>query len=192
MIRKDCTISMLAANLWGLAALIPLTLLCWGTFLLVWGVDHFASRNGLQTGTMRIQFWNLAIWLIILFGGMALHEGLHVIGWKLASGKPFSTFKFGIDRKTLSPFAHSTEAMPLTPYRIGGALPGIVTGVLPYLIGLVSGSVEWVFWGYLFIMAACGDWIILWLLRKAPSGALVEDHPSLAGCTILLQEDEKK
>jgi hypothetical protein len=186
--RKDCTISMLAANLWGLAALVPITLACWGIYLWVWGPGYAFTQMGFGAGSAFVSLTGLFSGLLILVGGICLHEALHVLGWKLASGKPFSAFKFGIDPKTLSPFAHSTEAMALIPYRIGGALPGIITGLFPYLIGLISGSAAWVFWGYLFLMAACGDWIILWLLRKAPADALVEDHPSRAGCTILLDE----
>lgn len=179
---------MLAANLWGLAAMIPITLFCWGIYLLVWGPAYAFTRMGLQTGEAFVPMMGLFTGLLILVGGICLHEALHVLGWMAASGKTFSTFKFGIDPKTLSPYAHSTEPMALIPYRIGGALPGVVTGLLPYLIGLISGSPAWVFWGYLFLMAAVGDWMVLWLLRKVPANALVEDHPSRAGCTILLEE----
>jgi len=36
----------------------------------------------------------------------------------------------------------------------------------------------------LFTIAAGGDFIVLWILRKTDSNNLVEDHPTRAGCFI--------
>jgi len=38
--------------------------------------------------------------------------------------------------------------------------------------------------------AAGGDMMILWLLRKDKSPVLVEDHPSEAGCYVLIEKKE--
>jgi len=70
---------------------------------------------------------------------------------------------------------------------MGGAAPGILVGILPYLIGLLTGDLLWALWGYLFTLAASGDWIVLWLLRKIPRQSLVEDHPTRAGCTVIIE-----
>ncbi|HET6528317.1 MAG TPA: hypothetical protein VFG39_06165, partial [Balneolaceae bacterium] len=39
--------------------------------------------------------------------------------------------------------------------------------------------------GLLFTLAAGGDILILWLLRKVDDGLLVQDHPDLVGCVVL-------
>jgi hypothetical protein len=142
----------------------------------------------MATGPVYIPWMEVVAGLLIFLGGICIHELLHMLAWKFSSGKPFSAFKFGIDPKSLSPYAHCTESMAVGPYRLGGAAPGILVGILPYLIGLIAGDLIWALWGYLFTLAASGDWIVLWLLRNVPQHALVEDHPTRAGCTVISEK----
>jgi hypothetical protein len=80
--------------------------------------------------------------------------------------------------------------MPITAYRVGAALPGVALGLVPGLLGLAVGSGVLVAWGALFTATAAGDALILWLIRRAPTEALIRDHPSRAGCEILLPRRE--
>lgn len=75
--------------------------------------------------------------------------------------------------------------MPIKPYRLGTLLPGLVLGILPLLAAylLANGALLW--FGFIFTLAAGGDFLILWLLRADADPWLVEDHPSLAGCTLI-------
>lgn len=75
--------------------------------------------------------------------------------------------------------------MEVNAYRIGAAMPGVVLGIAPCIGGIIFGNGWWFVFGLLFTYAACGDALIIWLLRKVKTGSLVEDHPSRAGCYVI-------
>jgi hypothetical protein len=126
------------------------------------------------------------VYLIVL---IIVHEGIHAIAWKYASGLPWSQFKFGIDKKSLSPYCHATAPMDVRAYRIGGGAPLVLVGILPYVISLLNGSSQLAFLSAVMISAAVGDIFVLWTLRNVPDDALCVDHPSQAGCIVYLPEN---
>ena len=78
--------------------------------------------------------------------------------------------------------------MQASAYRIGVVMPLLVLGVVPYCVSLVIGS-PWLLWfGFVFITAATGDILVLWLLRGIDGKTLVEDHPSNAGCYVYAKD----
>jgi hypothetical protein len=127
----------------------------------------------------------------ILLGFIALivlHEAIHAIGWKLASGLPWSVFTFGFAWRGLAPYCHAKAPMGVNAYRIGGILPLIFTGLLPWLVGLAIGDATITVLGSLLIAGAVGDIYVLQSLRNVPASAQVIDHESNAGCVVLLNE----
>ena len=78
--------------------------------------------------------------------------------------------------------------MGVNAYRIGGILPLIFTGLIPWMIGLVLADAVITMLGSLLIAGAVGDIYVLWSLRNVPSSARVIDHESNAGCVVLLDE----
>jgi hypothetical protein len=135
-------------------------------------------------------FWEAvfaADWLG-LFGLMLLlivaHEGVHAIGWKFAGGLAWSQLKFGIMWKTLSPYCHAQAPMTAAAYRIGALLPLVITGILPWLIGLLRADAGLTFIGAVMISAAIGDLMVVWIIRRVNPAALVLDHPANAGCYV--------
>jgi len=60
-----------------------------------------------------------------------------------------------------------------------------VLGLLPSLVGIVTGNAPIMLFGLFFTFAAGGDALVLWLIRKVDPNALVEDHPTNAGCYVL-------
>jgi hypothetical protein len=149
-------------------------------YIVIYGFDEFWS------GVFDND--NFLVWLIIFVVTIALavvaHEGIHAIGWKLFSGLGWDQIKFGIDRKTLSPYCHARAPMRASAYRIGAALPGILLGVVPIIVGLVGASAGWTAFGALLLSAAVGDALVLWVIRDVPADAWVLDHPSNAGCYV--------
>jgi hypothetical protein len=117
--------------------------------------------------------------------GAVVHELLHGVTWAYVGKKPRAAIKYGVQWKTLTPYAHCTEPMDVTAYRIGAVMPGIVLGLLPLLIGMVFGLGAFFVFGLLFTVAAGGDLAILWSLRNVSLGWFVEDHPTRAGCYVL-------
>lgn len=129
--------------------------------------------------------------LLIVGGFFALviaHEVVHAVGWMVFGGVPPAEIRFGLDRATLSPYAHARTAMPATGYRIGAALPLLLTGILPWLAALLLGSPPLAALSAVLISAAIGDLYVLWVIREVPGGAQVLDHPAQAGCYVLLDE----
>ncbi|MBI9050933.1 MAG: DUF3267 domain-containing protein [Anaerolineaceae bacterium] len=176
--KRDLSVSMKDANLYtvGLASLLilPLTILfsgIWGFKTLLVGIS-FISRN-------------FVIFILLVIAGIFVHEYLHKIGWALIGKKPFSSISFGFQVKTLSPYAHCTEPMNINGYRWGSALPGILLGLLPAIVAIIVGNSAILIYGFVFIFAAGGDLLILWITRFLKAGTEIEDHPTRAGCYVL-------
>ena len=128
--------------------------------------------------------YNLLVAILILIVAIIGHEGIHALGWKIFGELRWDQLRFGIDRKTLSPYCHALAPMKVQAYRIGAVLPGLVTGVLPTVIGLVQANAGLTAFGALMLSAAIGDFLVLWVIREVPADALVLDHPSNAGCYV--------
>jgi hypothetical protein len=147
-----------------------------GPFLLAWGFPRLFSGG-------RILFhWQVI--LPALLGGIIVHELIHGLSWALFGRKPLSAIHFGIHWKTLTPFAHCSQPMRASAYRVGAGMPAIVLGLLPSIYGLLVGDGSWALYGMIFLIAATGDYIVLWVIRDVPGIAFVEDHPSRAGCFV--------
>jgi hypothetical protein len=146
--------------------------------VLVWGIGRVWNEG--------FGWWLLAGLLILV----VVHEGVHALGWKFASRLPWSAFRFGIIWRALAPYCHATEAMNVQAYRIGGAAPLVVTGILPLIYGYLVASNGWVVMGAIAISAAVGDIFVLWTLRDLPADALVRDHSQNAGCIVYLPEND--
>ena len=129
-------------------------------------------------------FFRFPMLLVVLALGIAVHELIHGLSWQLLNAGKKSAVVYGFQWKTLTPYAHITEATTAKTYRLGTAAPGIILGALPLMLGLIIND-GWLIWfGTLFTMAAGGDALILWKLRGTPSSALVEDHPTKPGCIV--------
>ncbi len=154
--------------------------------LLAVPVVIFWALHGLDTfwaGMFSsVPFLLFIVWMI---AAIIAHEVVHAVGWKVAGGLRWRDLRFGIDRKTLSPYCHAKVPMTAQAYRIGALLPGIVTGLLPTLVGLLWADATWTLFGAILISAAVGDLIVLWVLRSVPGGALVLDHPANAGGYVM-------
>lgn len=173
---RDLTLSMGKVNLIAVPLALFIVLAVCGSFIMLWGPSRLLS--GLR------QFISMRSIVPAILGGIILHELLHGIGWMVCGRKGWGTIRFGFNARALSPYAHCTERMPASAYRCGAALPAIVLGILPLLTGLASGDGWFAGFGTLFLIAAVGDGVVLWIIRGVPGSALVEDHPTLPGCLV--------
>jgi hypothetical protein len=178
MEKQDVSVTMLQANIYSLAIAVPLVVgmgfiysLRWGIISLLRGVDGLLG--------------NFLIFLTVFLGGIVVHELIHGLTWMLFGRKPFSAVRFGFQLKTLTPYAHVREPLPVNAYRLGAFAPGAVLGILPFLVAVITGSGWLLAFGLLFTFAAGGDFLILWLLRNVARDRWVEDHPTNAGCYVL-------
>jgi hypothetical protein len=122
--------------------------------------------------------------------GVIAHEGLHGSGWKYAANLKWSDFTYGVQWSTLTPYAHSKKPMRKSAYLIGSLLPAIVLGIIPYLLALIIGHNWLMMFGFVFTLAAGGDFWVVYTLRHTPADAWVQDHPENAGCIVYEDEAE--
>ncbi|UZR96057.1 DUF3267 domain-containing protein [Chondrinema litorale] len=150
----------------------------------------FASIHGFG---VLVSGWSVKLLLLLIIPvfliGVVLHEFIHGICFSLFSGKPLSFIKYGFDRKSLTPYAHCKEPIRSGAYKIGALMPAIILGLIPYVISIINGSFYLFLFGTFFTTAACGDFLVLWLIRNLNRNAMVEDHPSRAGCYVYITEE---
>jgi hypothetical protein len=171
----EMTLTPNQVNGLGLPLSLGLLVVCLIPFALRWG------PRALFAGLDDLGWWLVPV--IVL--GVVAHELLHGLGWKLAAGLPWSQIKFGVQWKYLMAYAHARVPMRVGPYRLGAALPGLVLGAVPVAAAVALGHSVLLWVGAFFVIAAVGDLMILWLLRRLPRTAQVLDHPTLPGCLVL-------
>ena len=175
-VKNDLSFYMAEAFLYSLFFIIPLGVLMVSIYSIIWGAPHVFIEN-------TIVF--ILKLILVVFLGLVLHELIHGLSWVYFSKKTFDTIKFGFQWKTLTPYAHSTEPLEVSAYRVGVMMPGLLMGVFPYLLGIITGNVWIIFFGLFFTLSASGDALVLWSIRKVKSGQLVEDHPTRCGCYVI-------
>ena len=173
--KKDVSISMSEAMSKSLLISIPIAILQALPFFLLYGFP-VTPKNA-----------NIVVYGFLLLFGILAHELIHMFAWALFARKPLSVFKLGFQWKSFTPYAHCKEPMYIRPYRIGSYAPGLLLGILPWLVSLFTGDNLFFLFGFLYTSAAGGDLLILWIIRNVKPNTLVEDHPINAGCYIIEQ-----
>jgi hypothetical protein len=171
--KRDVSISMGKANLYGTILALPVAIVQVAVFSFVHGVEAFEPK------------WNITLLIVLILAGIVVHEIIHGVSWAMFGQKPFSAIKFGFMWKTITPYAHIKEPLEVNAYRLGIFMPGLVLGIIPFMIALLTGSGDLMWFSLLHTTAACGDWLVLWVIRPVKPGSLVEDHPTNAGCYVL-------
>jgi hypothetical protein len=170
---NDYTMSMVKANVVGALAFPAAALAVIVPFMIMHGPISFRSRPG--------TIW---IYIIAFLLSIVVHEALHAFGFIVFARAPRSSVHFGIDRKTLTPFAGCKTPVRATGYRIACLLPAIVLGAIPSGVALISGNGPLAIFGAFMIATAGGDFAAVIAMRKVPGEALVLDHPTRVGCRI--------
>ena len=175
--KIDYSIPVGEALIYSFVLAIPLAILLSVFYVIFWGFGQL--MNG-----FNMLFSNLLVFLVIFIIGVILHELIHGVAWAFFGKKPLRAIKFGIQITTLTPYAHCKEPMNLGAYRIGTLMPGFTLGILPAMVGIISGNGWIMAFGILFTIAAGGDFLVLWLIRGVDASRMVEDHPTRAGCYV--------
>lgn len=173
------------ANLRALVFLVPLIFILGIPYYFLWQ-EQF-TKSELTRYVHIKEAWSLLDWaiiLIVIMAGIVAHEILHGIGWSFYTKKGWKSIKFGIMWSFLTPYCHCTEPLIMGHYRTGSILPALVLGLFPSLIAMLTGNLILMTFGFFFTFAAGGDFLILWLIRKESSNALVLDHPDKIGCVV--------
>ena len=171
--KRDRSISMARASVIVLFISIPVVITQFAIFILLHGVERLEPT------------WNSVILIAAVALGIIIHELIHGISWVIFGRKPFSAVKFGVQWKTITPYAHLTEPVDVNAYRLGAFMPGFLLGILTYILSLLLGDGNLFWFSLVHASASGGDWLVLWLIRNVEAGKQVEDHPTNAGCYVI-------
>jgi len=163
------------AQMRAVVLLFPIALLSLGPYFTLWGPPDVPFPTD---PTLALLFTGAFVL------GTVLHEGLHGVGYACGEAS-WGDLRFGMHWKALTPFAHCEVPTRVWTYRVAVALPGIVLGVVPLGVGLTTGYWLATFYGFLLLVAAAGDFLMLWILRVVPAGSWVQDHPQEVGYVIV-------
>ena len=158
-----------------LKMVVPFLFICAGPFFLIHGWEPLWG----------ISLRGIVIFILFSLGAIVIHELIHALFFGLFSDDGFSFIRFGIDRKTFSPYCHPTGYLKVWVYRLGALAPLVLLGCLPTLVSFVNGNIGYLFFGFLFSIAAGGDIISVWLTRHLSGGDIIKDHSSKLGFYII-------
>ena len=168
---EEFTMEMGKANWIAFLLAFPISLLLLAPFVLIWDLDTLKSGWNMFTGNF----------FLFLISGIIIHELLHGLTWAYFAPNKFRSIQFGFKWKYLTPYCHCKDALKVKHYRIGGAMPLFVMGVIPAIIGLIMGDGGILSFGMFFTWAAGGDMIALYMLRKFSDDDYIYDHPEKLG-----------
>lgn len=173
------TIDIVKANQKALVILIPVFLMYFIPFYMVWQ-DSVSIKEMLKPDS-----WMSTLkWGLIFFAGIIAHELVHGITWALFAEKGFQSIRFGVMWKMITPYCHCKEPLQIKYYLIGAITPFVIVGLLPAIYAIVVGSIGWLLLGIFFTIGAIGDFMIINLLRTEKKTDYALDHPSEAGCFV--------
>ena len=146
--------------------MIPIFAIIIFPFHLIWDYETFETGKEVFADNIYI----------IILGGIIIHEFLHGLTWGYFASNSLKSIKFRVKWKQLAPYCHCKEPLKVKHYKIGGAMPLIVMGIIPSIIGLIIGHGGILCFEIFFSWTAAGDIMILFMLRKFGNNDYVMDH----------------
>lgn len=190
--QEKLTINLVWANVFGILIIIPIVIVFGLPYYLIWGfeltIPHFKDMIPPVFQEYAVGI-GTTLFFIILIGGIILHELIHGLTWARYTAKGFKSIKFGVFWSMLAPYCHCKEPLSVRHYIMGAITPALFLGLVPALLSIITGNIGLLIFGMFFTMTACGDFLIINLLRKEKMDSLVQDHPSEAGCFIYRKKD---
>ena len=174
--RKELTVSIVKANIFAVALLIPLLILGIG-LLLLRGPDW-------QEGFRSL---NPLLFLVLFVALIVAHELIHGLSWSIFTPRHWKDVEFGFMKQYLTPYCTCRVPLAKGQYIFGALMPLVLLGLIPMLAGILTGSISLMLLGVVMTDSAAGDILIVWkILRyRSDAGEIVYvDHPTQAGGVI--------
>jgi hypothetical protein len=153
---------------------------------------HFQSFHSYFSNFSWLTFMqDFFLFIIFILLGIILHELIHGLTWALFVKERLRAIKFGVLWKYLTPYCHCKSHLKVKHYIAGAITPAIILGMLPTLWAFINGDIMLFFLGSYFIVAASGDFLIIYLLRNEAANSYVKDHETLPGCIIYKLKNQK-
>lgn len=176
------TIGMLAANLWGVLLMVVAIVVGWFALTGLYPSYSFDMDDPMLMAKNSMWF------CILMLLGIVVHELVHGFTWLLLLHKGFRHLSFGLMAGGV--YCHIDVPMVKKPYVIGALMPLLLVGLVPWVAGIVTGSLLWMLVGGIYIGAATGDLMIVKAIHNEPADTLIYDHPTLPGCYVYHRKAE--
>ena len=170
---RDLTISFFTANVMAFIVMLPI-IIC---FILV-NIKVNTGGSGTISGNQTM------VGLLIFAFLIVLHEVIHGLIWGIFTKNHFKDVEFGFVLESFTPYCTCKEPVGKWVYITGAAMPTILLGFLPAVVGIVSNYQLLFFISQLMILSGGGDFTIILKILFHKSKAkeiLYMDHPYLGG-----------
>ncbi|OOG16365.1 hypothetical protein BWD42_21760 [Sphingobacterium sp. CZ-UAM] len=188
---KEYVIAERDANRILLQWLVPISAVIFTLYYFIWKDQFqleklkgwFVAQHIDSPMKISLLFLMMAIIVVV---GIVVHELIHAVSWLAVSPtKSFSNISIGILKPSYTPYCHIKVPLDRNAYIIGAFAPAFILGFVPLIIGLSMGNILVYFFGYLFLLGAMGDFIIIYyILKHVDKGSKILDHPSKIGFLI--------
>ena len=174
--RTELTISIVKANIFAISLMVA---------ALVIGLVLFFLANDLDSVTIRRV--NPLLWILAFAVLIVVHELIHGVSWAIFTEHHFGDIAFGFMKQYLTPYCACAVPLSKGQYIFGALMPLLLVGILPMIVGILSGSFFWLLIGAALVAGAGGDIQIVGNILRYKSEAddiLYIDHPTQAGGVI--------
>ena len=117
--QKNCTVTVLAANVWGTAVILPFAAAAVLLFI------FFTPPRAMFPSFVAADFFLLAV---LLAASIPVHECLHALCWA-AANRSFAGIRFGVLRTSLTPYCSCEAPMGRAAYLCGTLAPFVLLGI---------------------------------------------------------------
>ncbi len=172
--RQDLTIDLKKANVLSLVLFILLFVAGKALYYLVNQKLVFSDINPLS-------------FLIIFIVLIVVHEMIHGACWVAFTHGQFKNVEFGILKPTFTPYCTCLVPLKKGQYIVGAMMPGLLLGVIPFIISIIVANPAMLIIAETMIAAAAGDMMILLKIigyKSSASEVMYMDHPTEAGGVI--------
>lgn len=175
-------------KLWSSLYVNVIMSIIWLLFIAVF-TPLFIWVNGLDA-LFDIPLAKYIIFFITLIASIFVHEGLHALGWIIATPGIAKDIKFDFIARTFTPCCYTYTPMKFGAFMVGTFMPFIVLGLIPTIVGVLTGEVFFLAFGLTNIGCAGGDILYAITLRRTKRNAdiVLVDHPTQFGYVSLIRE----
>ncbi|MDO9390293.1 MAG: DUF3267 domain-containing protein [bacterium] len=142
----------------------------------------YAWKRLWNTPLTGVIFKQIFLYLLV---AIPAHELLHALGFRIFSNMPWANIKFGFSLKDFVFYTHPDMPVNKAVYAWAVALPALIIGVMPLVLGLIICSLPLSSLGLISIFNAAGDLLVLWKLREVGKEEQILDHPDKIGFQIV-------
>ncbi len=146
----------------------------------LWGIP--SPRKALE----GLDWWMPFLVPLIALAAIPLHEGLHYVGFRVA-GATREQIYLGVDPQ-VGPYCGCTAPLRLRGYIVAIILPVLVLGVLPWILGMITGRLALTAFSAIQVLLAGGDFLALRLAVGQPGNPWVQDTETGIGFEVLPEE----